>query len=118
MPEVRLEPVNQCFVDGSSTEEEPATTVASAPPPTADASGAATDAGTDALVRRFDAERAGARDTGLPPCLADELKAVVACGTALATVETPAFYWTALNCIASVIAVEECLTAESTPGVE
>jgi len=122
MPELRLDPRNQCLADGSSVEEEEAARSTPSPPPPAAAFGGGEgpagpeNAGSDALVRRFDSGAAASRggdDRELPPCIAEEIKAVVSCGVALATSETPAFYFAALNCIASVITVDQCLRAHS-----
>lgn len=120
MPEVRLETRNQCLADGSSAEDEAAASAPSAPEPVAAFGGTdgvegASNAGSDALVRRFEDGGAGGAP-GTPgalsakglSCPKEDLGALVTCSGVLRAHGGLDKAAAALACVVSLIAVAEC----------
>jgi hypothetical protein len=128
MPEVRLEPLNQCLADGSSSAEELAAGAPSAPAPTAatggtDGAEGRESAGSAALVQRFTGGGSGggpgipaADPTPVASCVKEEIHALASCGLALLAFENPpAFALGVANCAVSIADVADCHEAGAVP---
>jgi hypothetical protein len=121
MPEVRLEPLNQCLVDGSSAAEEAAASPPSAPEPTAafggtDGAEGGSGTGSAALVQRFTGDGAGgapgasgALSATSLSCTRETLSAVGSCGGALLRARDPvALVFALAACAGSLLGLDEC----------
>jgi hypothetical protein len=127
MPEVRLEPLNQCLADGSSSAEELAAGApSSVPEPTAASGGSdgaegRDSAGSAALVQRFTGGGGGggpgvpgADPTPVSSCVKAEIHALASCGLALLAFENPAaFALGVANCAVSIADVADCYEASA-----
>ena len=129
MPDLCVPPPNQCFADGSDGIDRAFETSAGPPPPPpsvqptvsfgeTDGAEGGDNAGSDELVRRFAGDgsggapgTAGALSPSEGSCLAEELRAMSSCGTALLNASgqgAVGVVLAGLGCAGAVLSVLKC----------